>query len=169
MYYKIENKECEVYKKLHELRTYEIKIQNENLDAVKNKVGLAFEDYLGSFGQMNLFRVTQFTGFRFIETEKVDLKTWKRHEKYASIFIPNKKTKKGREMQSFLDNLKDSSIFKVFNILDIDYNGKFKLPFVEIVEDLILLYLDDAFEYAPNENVIEITKTEFNKIREVDL
>ena len=36
MYYKIENKECEVYKKLHELRTKELLISEENKQAIKD-------------------------------------------------------------------------------------------------------------------------------------
>ena len=37
MYYKIENKECEVYKKLHQMRTEEIQIGKENEKAIEEK------------------------------------------------------------------------------------------------------------------------------------
>jgi hypothetical protein len=35
MYYKIENKECEVYKKLHEMRTFELQLDEENLSKIR--------------------------------------------------------------------------------------------------------------------------------------
>ena len=39
MFYKITNKESELYKKLHELRSKELKIEKENDAAVKQLVG----------------------------------------------------------------------------------------------------------------------------------
>lgn len=40
MYYKIENKECEVYKKLHEMRIKEYQMAKDNIDAINQRVCL---------------------------------------------------------------------------------------------------------------------------------
>lgn len=45
MYYKIENKECEVYKQLHELRKKEIQISKDNETAIEEKN----RTYMGKF------------------------------------------------------------------------------------------------------------------------
>lgn len=166
MYYKITNKEAVVYKKLHALRTNEYKIQKENEEAILEKTGLNYDKALANFGQQNWNRVTQYTGFVFLEPEKVDLKIWKKDKNHKEAFVPNPKTKLGREMQSFLFNgLKGSVYHKVFDILNLPDVRKFTFPYVEIVEDVVLVFLGDNQE--PNiEDLIEITKTEFNKILE---
>ena len=165
MYYKIENKECEVYKKLHEMRTEEIRIGEENKQAIREKSGLDFESYFGVQGQQTIRRVTEYIGFKFTEPEKVDLKVWKRHEKHADIFVPNRRTKSGREMSEFLANgLKGSIFYRPLEILGLEHPRKFTFPFVDIVGDIIVIFLDDQCE-PTDENVIEITKREFDAIR----
>ena len=164
MYYKIENKECEVYKKLHELRTEEIQISEENKQAIKDKSGLDFKSFFGHSGQQNFRRVTQYTGFKFTEPEKVDLKIWQRHKIHSDIFIPNRRTKLGREMEEFISNgLKSSNFMKPFEIFGLEHPRKFSLPFVEIVGDVIILWFDEQTEIL-DENVIEITKREFDAL-----
>jgi len=166
MYYKIENKECEVYKKLHALRMKELQIEEENLSAIKEKIKFDFQHFLGKTGQQHFCRVTKFYGFEFLEPEKVDLKIWKKDKEYPNIFIPNTRTKLGKEMQKFLSNgLKKSDYGDVWDILELTYLSKFTFPFVEIVGDVIILYLDDNQE-SKDENVIEITKKEFYEITE---
>ena len=46
MYYKIENKECEVYKKLHEQRTKEEQMELKNTASIIKKTGLNFTNFL---------------------------------------------------------------------------------------------------------------------------
>lgn len=164
MYYKIENQDCEVYKKLHEMRTNEIQIQKDNEEAIKEKTGLDYKSYWGQGGQQNFWRVTQYSGFKFTEPEKVDFKIWKRQKDNPEIFVPNKKTKQGQEMGKFLQNgLKGSNFMLPLEILNLEEHGRFTFPFVEIVGEIIILYLDDTQE-PKDENVIEITKKEFDKI-----
>ena len=165
MYYKIENKECEVYKKLHELRTKELQIDEENGNEVKIKVELAFDNFLGHIGQQNFRRVTQYSGFKFLEPEKVNLKIWSISKSHDGFFEPNRRTKIGRDMSEFLLNgLKGSNYNKVFDILCPREYGRFTFPFVEISNDLILIYLGDK-EEPKDENLIEITKREFTELR----
>ena len=164
MYYKIENKECEVYKQLHQMRTEEIQIGKDNEKAIEEKTGLKFDTFLGNPGQQNFRRVTRFSGFEFLEPEKVDLKIWKRDKEHPEIFVPNNRTKLGREMADFLANgLKRSRYDRVWEILNLKSLKRFQFPYVEIVNDVIIISLDDEHEPS-DENVIEITKREFNKL-----
>lgn len=164
MYYKIENKDCKVYKELYEMRTKELEISEENKKAIEEKTVLTFESFLGKSGQQNFRRVTQYSGFLFNEPEKVDLKIWKKHKDYPDCFEPNKRTKIGREMAEFLSNgLKGSRFNKPLDILGLKANGRFTFPYVEIFGDIILIYLDDNMN-PTDENVIEITKREFEQL-----
>lgn len=168
MYYKIENKECEVYKKLYELRISEIEMKKQNEISIQEKIGeLKYRKFFGDGGQQNFSRLPQYTGFAFLNTDSVNPKIWKLHETHEGLYVPNKKTKLGREMYDFLSNgLKSSSFQKVFDVFNLDIvgNGRFVLPYLEIVEnDFLILYLDDRQE--PNEpNLIEITKKEFDTL-----
>lgn len=164
MYYKITNKECEVYGKLHEMRTRELEIEEENVLAIKEKTGLDFDTFLGHRSQQSWNRVTQYIGFEFTEPEKVNLKIWKKDKDNSNIFIPNTRYKLGREMNEFLSNgLKGSKFTKVFDILEIQRKSHFTFPYVEIVDDVILIYLDNNHE-PKDPNVIEVTKREFDEI-----
>ena len=166
MYYKIENKESEVYKNLYDLRTKELQIAKENISAIEQKTGLTFTTYFGNSGQQNFWRVPQFKGFIFDEPDKVCSKTWNTHETNSDTFIPNRKTKLGREMAEFLSNgLQSSNYNQVFDILSIEHSDRFTFPYVEIVGDLVVLYLKN--DEPVDENVIEITKKEFDALLSV--
>lgn len=165
MYYKIENKESEVYKKLHDLRTKELQIEIKNTASIIEKTGLEFKSYYGRSGQQNFRRVTSYSGFEFTHPDKVCLKTWKRHKEHNEIFVPNTRTKLGREMQEFLNNgLEGSRYDIVIEILKLPELRKFTFPFVEIINDnLIVLALGEGHE-PKDENVIEITSKEFKDL-----
>lgn len=167
MYYKIENKESEVYKKLYAMRIEEYEFEEQNKEAIKEKTGLEWGSYLGHQGQQNFDRVTSYSGFAFKDASKVDLKVWKQHDKHKEIFVPNRRTKAGREMSNFLTNgLKRHWYMNVFDNLGIEHPaGRFKFPFVEVVEDVIIMYMDDYIDQMPKD-VVEITKSEFYSIYE---
>lgn len=164
MYYKITNKESKVYQELHSLRTKEIEIEGENIYTIKKATGLTWNRFLGSMGQLNFRRVTQYSGFEFIESDKINPKVWKKHIAHSSIYVPNQRTKAGREMHSLLLNgLKNSQVDNVFQILKLERPLRFIFPFVEICGETILIYLDDNLN-PTDENVIEITSKEFKGI-----
>jgi hypothetical protein len=163
MYYKIENKECDVYKKLHQMRSEEMQIGKDNLKAIEEKIGLEFVNYLGHNSQQNFRRTSKYNGFEFTEPEKVDLKIWKRHNEHTQIFIPNKRTKSGREMAEFLLNgLKGSIYNRPLKILGLTEKRKFTFPYVEVIGDLIIIYLGNNGT-PQDKNVIEITRSEFER------
>lgn len=164
MYYKIVNKDSEVYQKLHELRLKELQFEKDNITSIEEKTGLKWNNYLGHKGQQNFCRVTDYSGFEFTEPEKVNLKIWKRDRNHPAIFVPNCRTKLGREMDEFLLNGLGKSLFtKVWDILNLPHLGKFTFPYVEIALDTILIYLDDK-HIPSDEDIIEITSIEFQSL-----
>lgn len=165
MYYKIINKDSEVYKKLYELRQKELQFEKDNLKLIEEKTGLKWGNYMGDAGQQTFSRLPEYIGFEFLEPEKVNSKIWKRHEKHNDIFIPNCRTKLGREISEFLSNgLNKSRYSIVFDILNVSHNGIFTFPFAEVVSDVIIIYLD-KHQIPSNDDVIEITSVEFESIR----
>jgi hypothetical protein len=165
MYYKITNKECEVYKKLHEMRTKEIQYSKENWEAIEDKAGVKFTKFFGYHGQQTFGRVPEYMGFVFDSPELLTPKIWVREPNNEGVFIPNKRTKLGREMSNFLLNgLKKSYWGKPLEILGLErINGRFTFPYVEIVGEIIIIYLDEQHQ-PKDENIIEITKKEFELI-----
>lgn len=165
MYYKITNTTCELFKKLHQLRTDERRMEEQNLEAVDARVG-DYEQFVGRLGQQCFQRVTQYCGFKFSNTVSVDPKIWKEDKKHPGAYVPNLKFKEGRKMSKFLqEELQSSSFFKLEDILGINYLGRFTFPFVEIVDNMIILKLDENFKPS-DPNLIEITSVEFKSIYE---
>jgi len=163
MYYKIENKESGVYKKLYEIRKDELRINDENEQAIKEKIPYDWNEFLGNNGQQGFIRTRTFHGFVFLNPDEVDLKVWKKDTNGA--FIPNRRTKAGREISSFLNGLPNRGFFRVEDSLGLSrLYGKITLPYLEIGKDsVILLYLDNR--HRPEDpNVIEITRAEFEQL-----
>jgi len=165
MYYKITNKESEVYKQLHALRTEELKIEEDNIKAIEEKTGLTWNNSFGHHGQQTFRRVSSFQGFEFKEVEKINPKIWKQHKEENTIYVPNTRTKLGREMREFLNNgLKGSNLKKVIRILELEDLRKFSFPYLEIAGDVIIIFLGNGHE-PKDDNVIEITKKEFHEFK----
>ena len=161
MYYKIENKECEVYKQLHELRTRELVINKMNKALIATKVNLDYDKFMGNINQ-GWVRTWTYSGFLFKESEKVNPKIWKLKD---GCYYPNSRTKDGKDMSKFLSQL-DKTMFKdVLEILDIELGYKFSFPFLDLSESgVVVLYLSD--NHVPkDENLIEITSKEFEALR----
>lgn len=164
MFYKIINKQSKVYNELKSLREEELKIEDRNTRKIVKECGSNFSDYLGYTGQQNLFRVTSYIGFKFNDISKINLKAWKLSKEHLGVFIPYKRTKVGRKMSDLLQNgLEHSSYKKVFNILKLPSLRKFQFPYIEVMNNgLILIALGN--NHKPNiDDVIEITETEFDK------
>lgn len=162
MYYKITNKKSEVYQKLHALRSKELKYEFENKELLLDRFG-KFKEFLGFNGQQNLSRVTTYIGFKFTTPKADDNSAWKRHKDHKDIFVPNKRTKSGKEAQAVISKLKRSHYGEVFDILKVEHYGRFSFPFVEIVGDTVIIYVDEKQE-PKDSNLIEITKLEFDRI-----
>lgn len=169
MYYKIINKDSDVYKRLYDLRKKEQEIEESNNKLVMELVGQDFTHFIGRVGQQNFERVTQYSGFEFKHPEKLPPKVWVLDKQYGDkgCHVPNRRTKAGREMLYKLKTLPHSSIIDVFTILGCDLCGRFTFPYVEIgKDDVIVLYMSDRFDdvLSQNKDIIEITKREFEEI-----
>ncbi len=162
MYYKIVNTESPIFQDLHKMREEELEMEKQNDLAISEKVGLSYQNYYGFKGQQNFYRVSQYSGFQFKEPEKVNPKIWTPHKKYSSIYVPNKRTKEGKEMADFLHySLKGSYYAKPLEIMNIEIKAnRFKFPYIEIINGFIYMFLDEIHEPS-DENIIEITKKEF--------
>ncbi|STD53055.1 hypothetical protein [Empedobacter falsenii] len=166
MFYKIINKDSEVFKKLFDLRTRELAIEEENLQALKDRIGLEWETFFGYPHQQNARRVSQYEGFAFTEHEKVNPKIWVKDKKHQDIYIPNSRTKLGREMREFLWNgLQSSRYSKVFDILKLGSPRQFAFPVVEITDNAIIIYLGEK-QVPKIDDLIEITSKEFYELRD---
>src|ERR1700733_14769033 len=165
MYYKIENKKCDVYKELHAMREKELQIEKDNVAAIERISGLTFKTFVGHRGQQNFRRVTEYISFEFIETDKIDLSVWQLDKEFPTTYIPNRKTKAGKAMTKALnDGLRGSSYDFVIGILKLnDELRRFTFPYVEIVGDVIVIFLGNGHE-PKDKNCIEITKKEFDEI-----
>lgn len=167
MYYKITNTESKVYKELYALRQEELLIERENRKAVENVVGCDWDNYRGRAGQQHFWRVTQYVGFVFNHPDRLPAKTWRQVKDTPDIYVPDTRTKNGKQIKKFLDELPHSSIQKVFSILGCRLEGGFIFPYVEIgCDDVIVLYMSDRFDetLSKNKDIIEITFKEFKEI-----
>ena len=169
MYYKIENKESDVYKKLYAMRRNELRIEEDNKARLEKQFG-KFKAFFGSSGQQNFFRVSHYSGFKFTNPEKIDMTAWKQHKDHADIFVPNRKTKAGKAAEKFIESLEGGWVDDPLKILGIYENkpNSFHFPFVEIAGEIIVLYLDDQMK-PEDENVIEITRKEFDSLYPVQM
>lgn len=169
MYYKITNKDSKVYKQLYNLRKKEQEIEESNKKLVKELIGQDFTYFIGKAGQQNFHRVTQYSGFEFKHPEKLPPKVWVLDKQYGDKggYVPNRRTKAGREMLEKLRTLPHSSIIDVFRILKCELSGRFAFPYVEICkDDVIVLYMSERYDdvLSKNKDIIEITKREFEEL-----
>lgn len=163
MFYKITNKECELYKNLHSFRSKEIQINKENLEKIEEKIPYTWTQYRGNGSQFSFARTSYFYGFVFTcDESEICLKTWRKES--DGVYVPNRRTKLGRSMFEFLNrDLKRSSVFKLLDLIgNSDTSGSFKLPYLEICGDIILLKLDPSFRIK--DDMIEITSIEFESL-----
>ena len=166
MYYKITNKDSEIYKKFHELRTHELELDKENIEAIKEICGSNWKQHTGSNSQQTLLRTRTYTGFKFHHPEKLITKAWKKHKKHQGVLTPNRRTKFGKQLFQLLEHgLKTSNFSYIYKILDITHGDNFTIPWMDIIKiddnEMILLYIEEEIK---NPDLIETTETEWNSI-----
>lgn len=164
MYYKISNKKSKTYKKCHELRTEELKMEKENAKRVREIVGDDWDHFCGWSGQQNIDRVTWYNGFAFKDPSKLS-NAWKKHKEYPDIYVPNTRTKAGKKIKEELNNLQRSCFYRVLEIFGLQVTGRFSYPYMEICDSgEIVLAMDDQFNFDNFPEVIEITKREAERL-----
>lgn len=163
MFYKIVNSESKTYQDLIELNNKEKEIEDFNkklIDEITD--GLEWDSFKGYNRQVNLGRVLHVIAFHFTEPDKVDMKKWKPLKENNEYYVPNKRTKVGKELATKLEQQKQSSVYKLFDILNLGIPNQFKFPQFFVLDDIIVLYIDERFEIH-NSDMVEITKTEFEQ------
>ena len=164
MYYKISDKKSETYKKCHELRTEELKMEKENAKRVREIVGDDWDHFFGWIGQQNIDRVSRYKGFAFKDPSKLS-NAWKKHKEYPDIYVPNTRTKAGKKIKEELNNLQRSCFYRVLEIFGLHVTGMFIYPYMEICDSgEIVLAMDDQFNFDNFPEVIEITKREAERL-----
>lgn len=158
MYYKITNQQSDIYKELREQREKELVAIAENKELLKKHIPYEYQKFAG-FTDQGTRRITVPVGFYFIHPEEVDMTVWREDSKRPGLFYPSKRTKKGKEMQKFLDSLKSFSCHRLWEKLGVEYIGEFYTPFLELSKDVIVLHLDDK-QRPKGEELIEITRKE---------
>ena len=167
MYYKITNTDCDIYKKLYNLRTNEKEIDKRNEAKIKEIVGDDWEECVGWFGQQNIWRCTRYSGFKFNHPENINHKAWKKHKEYEGFFVPDRRTKAGREISDLLRNgLEHSSVITAIEIFECEITQSYAYPFIETCKDgCIVVFMSDKFDLENKfSDMIEITKREFEQL-----
>lgn len=160
MYYKITDKDSNLYKEIRALREEERRMDEENLAAINKRIPYKWIDARGRC-QIGPFRTNICRIFIFEDSENVDPEIWEKHPDYPGYFRPNEQTQPGKEMYRFLnEELPTIPISRLYNILGMPWSDKWQFPFLELVVDTLLLFVDDRIVLR-EPCFIEITSVEF--------
>ena len=163
MFYKITNKNSAVYKNMSAFLLKEKNINEKNKILISEKTPYKFESTWGNSDQQDFIRTITYSGFKFLDTDKIDKKEWKMRD--DGYWFPNPRTKRGKEMKRFLNTLEKTYYDDLLEIIKCNvFLSRFKFPFALQCDDTIILFLDDKFTPQPEEDIIEITRKEFMEI-----
>lgn len=159
-YYKVENKESDLFKRTSEFLAKEDRLQNFQKKSIIAKVP-KFDEYQGERG---FNRIIRFTGFVFDNPQNVDPKVWKTKKEGGKIFfVPYLRTKAGREMDKFLNSFETTTVWDVDALLKIDNKiicGEFYPANLFKYNDCVYILLDTKYREIfekNNSDFIEIT------------
>ena len=165
-YYKVEDVNSDLFKKVSEFLDMEKKLIDIQKQAIEEKVP-KFSCYQGRKG---FKRVVQYVGFVFEDQENIDKKIWKTKEVDGKMLsVPNLRTKVGKEMKNFLDSFKRTTCLDVDHLLSIDkksIHGNFYPANLFKNNDVIYILIDSQYrDIFEQENVgfKEITYGEMEK------
>ena len=166
LYYKVENKDCDLYKRANEFLAMEEKLRETQRNAIESKVP-KFSKYKARKG---FNRIVRYIGFVFDDKESIDPKVWKTKEEDGEMLsTPNLRTKVGKAMDKFLGSFKRTTAWDVDRLLAIDgksvYGSFYPANLFEF-NNRIYIIIDsqfrDVFE-KNNADIIEITNGEMAK------
>lgn len=166
LYYKVENKDSDLFKRASEFLAMEEKLREIQRKTIESKVP-KFSKYRGEKG---FNRIVRYTGFVFDDKESIDPKVWKTTvENGVMLSTPNLRTKVGRAMNEFLRSFKKTNVWDVDRLLSIDEKslcGEFYPADLFVFNECIFIIIDsqfrDVFE-KNNTDIIEITNGEMTK------
>ena len=166
IYYKVENKDSELFKRANVFLAKEEELREIQRKAIESKVP-KFSKYKGTKG---FNRIVQYTGFVFDDKENIDPKVWKTKEENGEMLSkPNLRTKVGKAMDKFLRSFKGTNVWDVDRLLAIDEKslyGSFYTANLFMFNECLYIIIDsrfrDVFE-KNNTDIIEITNGEMTK------
>ena len=166
LYYKVENKDSDLYKKAKEFLTMEENLREAQRKAIESKVP-KFSKYKARKG---FNRIVRYIGFVFDDKESIDPKVWKTKEEDGEMLsTPNLRTKVGKAMDKFLGSFNRTTVWDVDRLLTIDrksvYGSFYPANLFEFDECLYIIIdsqFRDVFE-KNNTDIIEITNGEMTK------
>ena len=167
LYYKVENKDSDLFKRASEFLAMEEKLREIQRKTIESKVP-KFSKYRGEKG---FNRIVRYTGFVFDNKESIDPKVWKTTvENGEMLSSPNLRTNAGRAMDEFLRTFKRTDIFDLHRLLAIGEKnicGSFYNANLFEFNNRIYIIIDsqfrDVFE-KNNTDIIEITNGEMTKV-----
>ena len=166
LYYKVENKDCDLFKRANEFLAMEEKLREIQRRTIESELP-KFSKYKGVRG---FYRIVQYTGFIFDDKESIDPKVWRtKEENGVMLSTPNLRTKAGKAMGEFLRSFKRTDVFDLHRLLGIGEKyicGSFYNANLFEFNNRIYIIIDsqfrDVFE-KNNMDVIEITNGEITK------
>ena len=166
LYYKVENKDSDLFKRANEFLAMEEKLREIQRKTIESKVP-KFSKYKARKG---FNRIVRYTGFVFDDKESIDPKVWKTKEENGEILsTPNLRTKVGRDMNEFLGSFQRTTVWDADRILAIGEKnicGSFYIANLFEFNECLYIIIDsqfrDVFE-KNNADIIEITNGEMTK------
>ena len=166
LYYKVENKDCDLFKRAKEFLAMEEKLREKQRKTIESELP-KFSKYKYKKG---FNRIVLYTGFVFNDEENIDPKVWKTKEENGEMLSkPNLRTKVGKAMDKFLMSFKRTNVWDVDRLLAIDGKsvyGSFYTANLFEFNECIYIIIDsrfrDVFE-KNNTDIIEITNGEMTK------
>lgn len=166
LYYKVENKDSDLFKRANEFLAMEEKLREIQRNAIESKV----PKFSKCKARKGFNRIVRYIGFVFDDKESIDPKVWKTTvEDGEMLSTPNLRTKVGRAMDDFLRSFKRTDIFDLHRLLAIGEKnicGSFYFANLFEFNNRIYIIIDsqfrDVFE-KNNTDIIEITNGEMTK------
>ena len=167
LYYKVENKDSDLYKRASEFLAMEEKLREIQKNAIESKV----PKFSKCKARKGFNRIVRYTGFVFDDKESIDPKVWKTKEEDGEMLsTPNLRTKVGKAMDKFLGSFQRTNVWDVDRLLAIDgksvYGSFYPANLFEF-NNRIYIIIDsqfrDVFE-KNNTDIIEITNGEMTKV-----
>ena len=167
LYYKVKNKDSDLYKRANEFLSMEEKLREIQRKTIESQL----PKFSKCKGIKAFNRIMQYTGFVFDDKETINTKVWKTKEENGEMLsTPNLRTKVGKAMNEFLRSFKRTSVWDVNKILNIDEKslyGSFYPANLFVFNECIYIIIDsqyrDVFE-KNNTDIIEITNGEMTKV-----
>jgi hypothetical protein len=162
MYFKVIEKNTEAWEKISAFMEHKNKVQAENLKNAALYIGFEFESYLRNKSLLNL--CGDIVAVKPTSEDLSKNKDWKRDNLYPDFFRPNSKTKRGKQIESFLSSQQTVSFAEENRVFEVDSPHMWVSFGLFCFNDAILINTQDKIKFRVLDGMIEIMYSEFEKI-----